>query len=84
MNIHNMNLHEEIEIDNCNTVMKVPGGWNYKALVRSGDEGWSVATTFVPYNDEFDESSEIEGIPMFKGTTDEAEALSCITLHKRG
>ena len=43
--IYNMELHEEVRIE-CATIIKVAGGWLYS---------WGETTTFVPYNNEFQE-----------------------------
>ena len=51
--LHEMKLHEEIDIDRYNEVMRVPGGWIYKTTTECTKDGWMVSTVFVPHNDEF-------------------------------
>jgi len=45
--IYDLELHEEINIGSCKTVMKVPGGWNYIYL----DEQSGISTCFVPLSE---------------------------------
>jgi len=54
--IYDLELHDEIQIDRYNTVMRVPGGWVYKSF--TGTEGVNfkaVGMVFVPTNNEFEE-----------------------------
>jgi hypothetical protein len=55
-NVYNLKIHEEIIVDNRNSVLRVPGGWIYKSF--SGRESTSdpiqpIGMVYVPYDDEF-------------------------------
>jgi hypothetical protein len=47
--VHGLDLHEEIIIDDKTCAMRVPGGWLY--TVRPDE--YRVAAVFVPFNSEF-------------------------------
>lgn len=46
--IHDLELHEYVEIDSSTLVARVPGGWIYQVVTPFGING-----TFVPFNEEF-------------------------------
>lgn len=51
--IYGLQLHEEISLSTCTSVMRVPGGWIYTTDYMTDDNHLSISTTFVPYNEEF-------------------------------
>ena len=50
--IYNIKLHESISIDTV-IILRVPGGWIYDEYDDNKDI--TTTSTFVPYNDEFNE-----------------------------
>ena len=72
MNIHEMKLHERVQIGDGLYIFKVPGGWIYSFF----NGNVSYRSVFVPYNEEFKveigcDTSEISGgvgveAPMFR------------------
>jgi hypothetical protein len=54
--IYDLGLHDEIQIDRYNTIMRVPGGWIYKSFIGTESGNFNaVGMIFVPTNDEFEE-----------------------------
>ena len=53
--IHEMELHDEIELDRYEHVTRVPGGWIYRFSALNGEDAYSLSSTFVPFNVEFSE-----------------------------
>lgn len=49
----NMKLHEEAEIDDYWTILRVPGGWIYSGFMDDPDGGISTTSVFVPFSHEF-------------------------------
>jgi len=47
--IHDLKLHERIQISCGLCIMRVPGGWIYKYCVHS----YGISCVFVPWSSEF-------------------------------
>lgn len=59
--IYDLALNETLGIDNNTDVTRVAGGWIYSFYSDSDDNrGYSISTTFVPYNEEFKEKEKTE------------------------
>jgi hypothetical protein len=56
MDIYAMELHEEIELDKYNTILRVPGGWIYRNWTYSDRSDWQGHSSFVPYDNEFQDN----------------------------
>ena len=59
-----MKLHEKINLDNNNTVLRIPGGWiYYNHIDAPGENSQLLASTavFVPFNSEFKVNMEFVG-----------------------
>ena len=54
--IYNLKLHELIIIDEEFSVRRVPGGWIYYELDIHNIKYTVLHTTFVPYNNEFQDT----------------------------
>jgi hypothetical protein len=57
-NIYNMQLHDEIKVARCLWVIRVAGGWIYSLI----DNNENTINTFVPFNNEFQDSSNTVGV----------------------
>lgn len=51
-NIYNMELHEQIQLRDSMTILRVPGGWLYLKYLGNV-HGQIESSTFVPLNYEF-------------------------------
>ena len=51
-NIYDLELHEDCQLNRCETVKRVPGGWIYRWIPPDGK---AANSTFVPYDNGFDE-----------------------------
>ena len=52
-NIYDMKLHEEIDLGNFISVLRVPGGWIYTTNEGISESGYDASSCFVPYSKEF-------------------------------
>jgi len=50
--IHDLQLHENLEIDGA-IILRVPGGWLYSMIEMMGDQKIVLPPVLVPYNKEF-------------------------------
>jgi hypothetical protein len=55
--IYELDLHENVIINRCESVTRVPGGWIYMWL---HPDGISVTSTFVPWTPEFNKADQPE------------------------
>ena len=60
MEIYSIKLHEQTQLDGSTWILRVAGGWIYKHYNEipgtDGREHEVCATTFVPFNNEYQES----------------------------
>ena len=52
-NIHSMELHEEVSLNQWYRIIRVPGGWIYYFDNEQVGGHWQTTSTFVPFNSEF-------------------------------
>ena len=50
--LHNMKLHDKLDIDGA-CVTRVPGGWLYCVIETYQDQAIALPPVFVPYSEEF-------------------------------
>jgi len=50
--LYEMELHEEKQVTLGLYVIRVPGGWIYRSEASNNDN-WTISTTFIPFNNEF-------------------------------
>jgi hypothetical protein len=53
VNIHGMELHEEVSPNHQHRIVRVPGGWIYYSDNEQAGGHWQTTSTFVPFNNEF-------------------------------
>ncbi len=65
--LYMMKLHESINLNDTNMVLRVPGGWIYHNGIKApgGNEQLLASTVvFVPFNNEFQENVGFVGRKM--------------------